>query len=153
MYAGSVKEGNGRLRGWREFPSLAEAIAGEAFPVKQDVKLLNKEIITTSVERTLSRLIPKRGLTPGAVDWFLPHYSSDYFRQELYDHLRGIGFEIPAEKWFTNLYEKGNTGAASIYIILEELFHSGRLRTGDRLLCFIPESGRFSICYMHLTVV
>lgn len=153
MYAGAVKEEGGRLRGWRDFASLAEAVALEAFPIKQDVKLLNKEIIYTAVERTLLPLIAKRGLSAADIDWFLPHYSSDYFRQELYDHMRGIGFDIPQEKWFTNLYEKGNTGAASIYIILEELFHSGRLRPGQRLLCFIPESGRFSICYMLLTVV
>ncbi|MBE0598435.1 MAG: hypothetical protein IH614_14300 [Desulfuromonadales bacterium] len=70
---------------------------------------------------------------------------SDDFRQELYDQLRAIGFEIPADKW--------NAGAASIYIILEELFHSGRLRIGDRLFCLIPETDRFSIGYMQLTVV
>lgn len=153
MYAGAVKGEDGRLRGWREFPSLSEAVAREAFPVKQDVKLLNREIIPTCVERTLPRLIGKHRLSPGEIDWFLPHYSSDYFRQELHDHMKGIGFDIPQERWFTNLYEKGNTGAASIYIILEELFHSGRLRAGEKLLCFIPESGRFSVCYMQLTVV
>ncbi|MCG6535351.1 MAG: hypothetical protein L7F78_11820, partial [Syntrophales bacterium LBB04] len=57
------------------------------------------------------------------------------------------------EKWFTILAWKGNTGSASIYIILEELFHSDRLQKGQRLLCLIPESGRFSIAYMMLTVV
>ncbi|GAG11472.1 unnamed protein product, partial [marine sediment metagenome] len=43
-------------------------------------------------------------------------------------------------------------GSAAIYIILEELFHSGRLRKGETLLCFIPESGRFSHCFMLLKV-
>jgi len=63
------------------------------------------------------------------------------------------GFHIPYERWFTNLTTKGNTGSASIYIMLEELFHSDKLNKGDKILCFIPESGRFSICYMLLTVV
>jgi 3-oxoacyl-[acyl-carrier-protein] synthase-3 len=36
---------------------------------------------------------------------------------------------------------------------MEELFHSGKLRTGQKVLCFIPESGRFSMAYMMLTVV
>jgi 3-oxoacyl-[acyl-carrier-protein] synthase-3 len=62
-----------------------------------------------------------------------------------------IGFALPYERWFTNLADKGNTGSASIYIILEELFHSGRIQKGQKLLCFIPESGRFSMCYMLLT--
>jgi 3-oxoacyl-[acyl-carrier-protein] synthase-3 len=36
---------------------------------------------------------------------------------------------------------------------LEEIFKSGRLKKGDKILCFIPESGRFSVGYMMLTVV
>jgi hypothetical protein len=42
---------------------------------------------------------------------------------------------------------------ASIMAPLEELFNSGRLRPGEKLLCFIPESGRFSTAFMQLTVV
>lgn len=67
--------------------------------------------------------------------------------------MKAIGFEIPYEKWFTNLYTKGNTGSAAIYIIMEEIFKSGRLKKDQKLLCFIPESGRFSHCYMMLSVV
>jgi 3-oxoacyl-[acyl-carrier-protein] synthase III len=37
--------------------------------------------------------------------------------------------------------------------MLEELFHSGKLKEGEKLLCYIPESGRFAIAYMLLTVV
>jgi 3-oxoacyl-[acyl-carrier-protein] synthase-3 len=55
------------------------------------------------------------------------------------------------ERWFTNLPYKGNIGSASIYVILEELFHSGKIKKGDKLLCFVPESGRFSMCYLLLT--
>lgn len=152
MYAGAIKRENGSLSGWREQASLAQALANDCFLVKQDVKLLNQEIITTAVERTLPRLIAKHQLDATKIDWFLPHYSSDYFRTALHDRMAQIGFGIPFERWFTNLAEKGNTGSASIYIILEELFHSGRLKKGEKLLCFIPESGRFSMCYMLLTV-
>ena len=67
--------------------------------------------------------------------------------------MENIGFAIAEDKWFTNLTTKGNTGAASIYIMLEELFHSGRLRSGEKILCFVPESGRFSTAFMLLTVV
>jgi 3-oxoacyl-[acyl-carrier-protein] synthase III len=152
MYAGADKMEDGTLRGWREQPSLEQALEDRTFLVKQDVKLLNREILTASVERTLPTLIAKHQLDPDAIDWFLPHYSSDYFRSGVHDHMVNIGFDIPFDRWFTNLTEKGNTGSASSYIILEELLHSGRLKRGDKLLCFIPESGRFSICYMQLTV-
>ena len=67
--------------------------------------------------------------------------------------MQDIGFAIPYEKWFTNLAYKGNTGSASIYVILEELFRSGKLKAGEKLLCFIPESGRFSMAYILLTAV
>ncbi|PLX90082.1 MAG: hypothetical protein C0620_14260 [Desulfuromonas sp.] len=151
MYAGAIKE-QGKLRGWREFDSIEEAVENHAFLIKQDVKLLNEEIIPTAVDRTLLPIAERRQLSAESIDWFLPHYSSDYFRDRLYQRMKEKGFHIPYERWFTNLTSKGNTGAASIYIILEELFHSGQLEKGQRLLCFIPESGRFSTCYMLLTV-
>jgi len=152
MYSGAVKNADGTLTGWREF-TPEEAARQHVMHVKQDVKLLNSEIIPTSVDRTLPQLIEKYQLRPEMIDWFLPHYSSDFFRPQIYDHLKAIGFEIPYERWFSNLTSKGNTGAASIYIILEELFHSGRLQKGQRLLLFVPESGRFTISYAMLTVV
>jgi 3-oxoacyl-[acyl-carrier-protein] synthase-3 len=62
------------------------------------------------------------------------------------------GFDVPLERWFTNLSSKGNVGSAAIYLIIEEMLYSGKLKKGDRLLCLIPESARFTICYMHLTV-
>ena len=152
MYAGGVPQ-EGVLRGWREFATPSAAAAAGAFLIKQDTKLLNREIISTAVQRTLPGLIEKYSLAAESIDWYLPHYSSEYFRGPLHQNMAAIGFDIPQERWFTNLQTKGNTGAASIYIMLDELFHSGRLRDGQRLLCMIPESGRFSMCYMMLTVV
>jgi len=152
MYAGAVKGEDGKLTGWRTFP-VTEAATNGALLVKQDMKLLNREVVLTSVDRALPPIIAKHGLKAESIDWFLPHYSSHYFRQPIADRLTAIGFAIPFEHWFTNLSDKGNTGSASIYIILAELLHSGRLRKGQRILCFIPESGRFTICYMLLTVV
>jgi 3-oxoacyl-[acyl-carrier-protein] synthase-3 len=98
-------------------------------------------------------LIQKYGIKAEDFDWFLPHFSSHYFRQPVYDQMKDVGFEIPDERWFTNLYEKGNTGSASIFVIMEELLHSGRLKTGERILCYVPESGRFATCFVQLTVV
>jgi 3-oxoacyl-[acyl-carrier-protein] synthase-3 len=153
MYSGAVKNPDGTLKGWRDFESVADAAAANAFLVKQDVELLNREVVRTAVDRTLARVIRKRALSAGDVDWFVPHYSSDFFRQALYDRMASIGFEIPSGRWFSNLSTCGNTGSASIFVMLEELYRSGRLRPGDRLLCMIPESGRFSMAYMMLTAV
>lgn len=153
MYAGAVRNENGSLTGWRALPSLQDAVDQQAFLVKQDVKLLNDEIVRTAVDRALLPIVKKRQLLPDAVTWFLPHYSSNYFREPLQKRMSDKGFHIPFERWFTNLTTRGNTGSASIYIMLDELFHSGKLKQGDKILCFIPESGRFSMCYMLLSVV
>lgn len=153
MVAGAVKRPDGSLQGWREFGSLAEAAQAGAFSVKQDVRLLNSQVIRATVERALERAAARRALRPDQVDWFLPHYSSLYFRQRVFDGLERIGFSIPYEKWFTNLETKGNTGSAAMYIMLDEFRRSGLLERGQRVLCFIPESGRFSSAFVYLTAV
>lgn len=153
MYAGARLDENGGMRGWREFSSLWEAVEQGAFLVRQDARLLNDEVLNVLVDRTLPRIIEKRALSAREIDWFLPHYSSEYFRKPLAEHLAASGLAIPEERWFTNLTTRGNTGSAAIYLIIEELFNSGRLREGDRLFCFIPESGRFSVGYLHMTAV
>jgi 3-oxoacyl-[acyl-carrier-protein] synthase-3 len=153
MYAGAVKNPDGTLKGWREFDTPEAMMAEDAMLVKQDVKLLHKEIVATTANRTIPRVMARRGLRAEDVDVFVAHYSSDYFRLPIYEGLRDIGFHIPLEKWFTNLPVMGNTGSASVYIILEELLRSDRIKPGDKVLCYVPESGRFSICYALLTVV
>jgi len=152
MYAGCEKDEYGVLKGWREYRPQ-EWLSKSIFSVKQDVKLLNEKIVEYTVTKPLKELVEKGVVDPDTISYFLPHYSSGYFRDRLYAGMQEAGCDIPQEKWFTNLSYKGNTGSASIYIILEELFHSGRLTAGEKLLCYIPESGRFSTAFMQLSVV
>lgn len=152
MYAGADKDADGSLRGWARF-SAAEWGRRSIFAVKQDVRQLNEQVVRQTLEIPLASLIARRGLKADAIDWFLPHMSSAYFRQPVADCLARLGCAIPPERWFTNLAQRGNTGSASIFIMLDELVRSGRLRRGQRLLCFVPESGRFSSGFLHLTVV
>jgi 3-oxoacyl-[acyl-carrier-protein] synthase-3 len=153
QYGGGIKTENGSVVGWRDIESIPPKQQKHLFAVKQDIKLLDREIVRTAIDRALMRVVRKHRLTPEGIDWFLPHYSSGYFRDKFHDRMKEVGFEIPYDRWFTNLPTKGNTASAAIYIIIEELFKSGRLKEGQKLLCFIPESGRFSHCYMMLTVV
>jgi 3-oxoacyl-[acyl-carrier-protein] synthase-3 len=153
MFAGAHKNDDGTVTGWRQLDSLAEALANNYFALKQDTGILNEEVIKVTIDKALTRAIERRKIKADEITWFLPHYSSEFFRDKIHDAMVGIGFHIPYEKWFTNLTYKGNTGSASIYVMMEELFHSNKLREGDKILCYIPESGRFSIAYMLLTVV
>lgn len=152
MYAGGEKQADGSLKGWKEFPA-SELARRSIFAVKQDVRLLNENIVHQTLGKPLEKSMRTRQITAPEVDWFLPHMSSEYFRQPMQQCMQDIGFPVPQEKWFTNLHTKGNTGSASIFIMIDELLKSGRLKTGERLLCFIPESGRFTGSLMHLTVV
>ena len=152
MYAGGEKQDDGSLKGWKEFPA-DEWTKRSVFSVKQDVRLLNESVVYQTIGKPLEKVMATRGLTPAAVDWFLPHMSSEYFRKPLADCMAAMDFPVTQEKWFTNLHTKGNTGSAAIYIMLDELFKSGMLKAGERLLCFIPESGRFTGSLMYLTVV
>ena len=153
MYAGGVKNEDGTMTGWRETESIDPVAEQYKFLIKQDTKLLAREIVKTAMDKALASIVKKHKIKPEEIDWFLPHYSSGYFRDKFYNGMKNIDFEIPYEKWFTNLTTKGNTGSASIFIIMEELFNSGKVKKDQKLLCFIPESGRFSHCYMMLTAV
>ncbi|MDE2440040.1 MAG: beta-ketoacyl-ACP synthase III [Betaproteobacteria bacterium] len=152
MYAGGDKENDGSFKGWQEY-AISQWGERSIFAVKQDVRLLNEAIVLQTFGKPLAKARAERGLTAEDIDWFLPHMSSEYFRQPLANFMAEAGFALPQEKWFTNLKTKGNTGSASIFIMLDELFHSNRLNTGDTLLCFVPESGRFTGSLMHLTAV
>jgi len=151
MYSGADKE-DGQLVGWMNY-SAKEREQLSIMSVKQDVKLLNENIVKTTVEKALSKIIKKRAISPEDYHFFLPHYSSHYFRDRLFEGLVNVDFSIPYDKWFTNLSEKGNTGSASIFIMLEELFTTKELKSGQKILCYIPESGRFSGAFMQLSVV
>ena len=150
MYMGAEKEADGSLRGWMQF-TPGEREANGVFALKQDVRLLNEAVVDYTLVRPLERVAAKRSLAPAHVNWFLPHMSSEYFRRPVADGLARAGLPIPAERWFTNLTSVGNTGAAAVYLMLDELLKSGRIRHGDRLLCFVPESGRFSSGFIYLS--
>ena len=89
--------------------------------------------------------MPERG-----IDHFLCHYSSERFIPVVDDLLNKAQLAIPRDRWWSNLAWRGNTGAASIFIMLSEFLQKegARLKAGDTVLCFIPESGRFTAGYM-----
>lgn len=152
MYSGAEKNADGSLTGWQEF-TTQEWATRSVFTVKQDVKLLNDQVIRATLTEPLRELVKKHGLDKQRIDWFLPHYSSKYFAALVAAGVVEAGLDIPQEKWFTNLVEKGNTGSASPYIMLDELFKSGRIQKGQRLLMYIPESGRFSSGFIYMEAV
>ncbi len=150
MYAGAEKLSNGDLMPWSEF-AASEWGKKSLFAMKQDTRLLGENILVKGVH-SLKSTYEKHAIGPEDVDYYLPHISSYYFMQGLYDEMQQQGVAMPWHKWFLNLGHIGNIGAASIYVMLEELVASGKLKKGDKILCHVPESARFSYMYAYLTV-
>ena len=152
MYAGADMTDDGTLRGWARVPA-ADRARQSTFAVKQDVRLLNDNIVRATLQEPLVELMARRALKAEDIDWFLPHLSSRYFAEPVRQCLEAVGLPIPSERWFSNLTSKGNTGSASPYIMLDELFRSGRIQKGHKLLMFVPESGRFSSGFIFMEAV
>ncbi|MBC8770127.1 beta-ketoacyl-ACP synthase III [Arenibacter sp. BSSL-BM3] len=150
MYAGADKLENGHLKPWSEYPA-SEWAKKSLFAMKQDVKLLGENILGKGVD-SLKMAMAKHNITTADFDYYLPHISSYYFKENLYEELKRQGVEVPWEKWFMNLTKVGNVGAASIFVMLEELVGAGKLKKGDKILLHVPESARFSYAYAYLTV-
>lgn len=151
MYAGCEKQSDGSLKAWSDY-SPEQWLEQSIFSIKQDVKLLNENILVKGAE-SMQATLNKHALSPDEITYFLPHISSLYFKDRLYEELKKVGIDIPLERWFLNLPQVGNVGSASPYLMLEELFNSQKLQKGDTLLLSVPESGRFSYSYALLKVV
>jgi 3-oxoacyl-[acyl-carrier-protein] synthase-3 len=152
MYAGANKTDDGHIeKTWLDYASYQEAADDGAINMKQDIRLVN-EMPKLGV-KDFFRLVDEGKLAASDIDWMACHYSSHFFRSEVFRLLELGGAHIPEEKWFTNLYTKGNTGSASIFIVLEELLNGGGLTENQKILCMVPESGRFLTTFMYLTVV
>jgi 3-oxoacyl-[acyl-carrier-protein] synthase-3 len=152
MYMGCEKNSDGELVSWKNYTE-EEWLERSVFSLKQDIKLLDEKILTLWMPYMKHCFTKHNVNTATDVDYFIAHFSSMIFHDRLRDAMNETGIGIPYEKWFFNLPKVGNVGAASIYLGLEELFHSGKLKKGERIVLGIPESGRFSYGMVGLTVV
>ena len=150
MYMGSEKMSDGSLKSYLDY-TPQELMEKSIFSIKQDVKLLGKNIVPYGGVG-LKAALDKHGVKSSEVDYFLPHMSSEFFKDKIFQQLIVNETGITYDKWFVNLSQVGNVGAASVYFMVDELFHSGKLKVGDKILLLVPESARFSYMYGLLTV-
>jgi 3-oxoacyl-[acyl-carrier-protein] synthase-3 len=151
IYAGTPSNRDTVMKPWSYYKNPAAAAEDGAMLLKQDFDLLY-QMFPTWVAHYVN-LVEQGKIVVDEIDYFLAHYSAKSLRKRMVRLLERTGCMIPEEKWFTNLYTKGNTGAASIYIMLEELVNDGPLVAGQKILCFVPESGRSIVSFALLTVV
>ncbi|PPD56142.1 MAG: hypothetical protein CTY10_05805 [Methylotenera sp.] len=141
------------LPGYLDYPTLAAAEKAGAFDLRQNIRTL-PNLFDMGLHE-YAKLVKAGHLNPKDVDWFLCHYSSERFKPMMAELMQEAGIAISSEKWFSNLSSKGNTGSASIFIMLDEFFKSKKasLKVGQQVFGFVPESGRFSVAYFLLEVV
>ena len=149
MYMAGEKQPDGSLKSYMDY-TPEEVLSKSLLSVRQDVKLLGENIINLG-GIGFKTILEKRGVKSGEIDYFLPHMSSEFFKDKMYNRLIEDNLPIPYDKWFVNLTSVGNVGAASVYLMVNELFHSGKLKKGDKILLVVPESARFSYMYALLT--
>lgn len=141
------------LPGYLDYPTLAEAEKAGAFDLRQNIRTL-PNLFDLGLHE-YAKLVKDGHVDPSNIQHFLCHYSSERFKPMMANLMEEAGIEIPADKWFSNLSSKGNTGSASIFIMLDEFLKtkSKELKVGDEIFGFVPESGRFSVAYFLLEVV
>jgi 3-oxoacyl-[acyl-carrier-protein] synthase-3 len=74
-------------------------------------------------------ILERNGFTAGDVDLFIPHQANLRIIEAA---VKRLG--LPMEKVLVNVDRYGNTGAASVYVALEEAWSLGRVKPGDLLL-------------------
>ncbi len=137
-------------KSYLDYASCGDAEADGALALRQDIRLL-PHLFDIAIHEYAA--LVQRGLVdPQRVDHFLCHYSSERFRPVVDELMRAARLTIPQQRWWTNLHSRGNTGAASLFVMLSEFVRhlksrDGELKEGEQILCFVPESGRFTVAY------
>ena len=84
---------------------------------------------TETIPRCIQEALAQSSRTLAEVDWVVCHQANS----RIIDHCtRKLGY---ADKFFKNLDHTGNTSAASIPLVLNELYENGCLHKGQTLLC------------------
>jgi len=120
--------------------------------LSQDVDILARYLFECS-RKFVGMAMTHFDETIDLYDAVLPHLSSFFFQRRMERIMKEfLNDQSGSVPYWTNLATAGNTGAASIFIMLDEYARTQPLALGDRILLFIPESGQFNFVLFSLTV-
>jgi 3-oxoacyl-[acyl-carrier-protein] synthase III len=114
--------------GGAKFPATHETVDKRMHFVKMKGNELFKVAVRMFVE-CVTILLQRHGLTTSDVTLFVPHQANLRIIEAAVKRI-----DLPMDRVFINVDRYGNTGAASIYVALEEAASAGRLRPGDLVL-------------------
>jgi 3-oxoacyl-[acyl-carrier-protein] synthase III len=81
-----------------------------------------------TVPDTLGRLLEKCGLTLDQIDFIVPHQANKFMLERLRAKMK-----IPADKFWIDMEQCGNTVSSTIPIALESALGQSRIKQGDRV--------------------
>jgi 3-oxoacyl-[acyl-carrier-protein] synthase-3 len=115
--------------GFRRRPYLS----GEALE-ESEFRMNGREVFRHAVSKlpqTVRAACDKASVSLDEVDWFIAHQANDRINKAVRERLG-----LPPEKVPSNIANYGNTSAATIPILVDEMRRDGRLKTGQ-LVCFL----------------
>lgn len=84
----------------------------------------------STVPLCIKKVMEKAELKVKDIDYFVCHQANERIIDQIARRIMG-----EKEKFYKNLYEYGNTSAASIPIALDDMYREGKLKNGTKLLC------------------
>lgn len=114
--------------GGSRYPATRETVDARMHYAKMKGSEVFKVAVRMFVEST-SALLKRHGFTAADVDLFIPHQANLRIIEAA---VKRVGLSM--ERVFVNVDRYGNTGAASVYVALEEAVSAGRINRGDLVL-------------------
>ena len=116
-------------RGSTDVLSIPGVAAGRPSYIRMEGQPVFRFAVET-VPKCITQVLDKAGLGVDDVDRFIFHQAN----QRIID-MAVRKLKLPPEKCTGNIARTGNTSAASVPILLDELVSRGALRSGQRVLC------------------
>ena len=131
---------------------LCMKIENQGVRLSQDISILSKYLIPTARKFTAEAM---ERYDEDLIDYkiVLPHLSSFFFRKKTERVMKEFTSSPDPVPYWTNLATAGNTGSASIYIMLDHYIRENEVADGDKIMLFIPESGQFNFVMVSLTAI
>jgi 3-oxoacyl-[acyl-carrier-protein] synthase-3 len=114
--------------GGSRHPATRETVEARMHYAKMKGNEVFKVAVRMFVE-CAETILGRHGLTVGDLDLFIPHQANLRIIEAA---AKRVGLSM--DKVFVNVDRYGNTGAASVYVALEEALAAGRIRRGDLVL-------------------
>lgn len=122
--------------GFGEHPYISEqVIEKEQLYPHMDGREVFKHAVT-KLPRSIKTACDRAGLALTDIDWFVAHQANARINDAVVAKLR-----LPVDKVPSNIERYGNTSAATIPILLDEMAEDGRLRPGQNLCMFALGAG------------